>query len=139
MAGFAMEKEITWKTPDSVSIRLLGTYRDKGSTVPRKKLDSLKWLQDNVGLKTGAELDRVKKFCQAPQVHISHQVSPAHLVILLILENALQNSNTFVASLAAFAGLIVASVLRPKHLQRSVISIKDGVISRLMLRRKSWN
>ena len=40
----------------------------------------------------------------------------------------MSNDNIFVAALASFAILIVASVLRPKHLQRSVIEIKDNII-----------
>ena len=135
---FAATEKLNWRTPDSVSVQIfLGSFRSKGPTVPKRKLDSLRWLQDNIGLHSGADLDRVKKFCHTPQSHLAHQAKPAHFILLLLLENAMSYSNIFIASLAAFATMIVTSVLRPRHLQRSVIEIVDNVVQGICYRGKA--
>ena len=64
---FAKELTINWMTPDSVSIRtFLGRFKEKGATVPKRHLDSLRWLEQNIGLAGCTSLERVKRFCDAP-------------------------------------------------------------------------
>ena len=57
-----------------------------------------------------------------------HQAVPARVVVGLVLENVLEVENPFVQNLAFFAVAIVESVLRPRHLQRSDITVAEGRI-----------
>ena len=49
-------------------------------------------------------------------------------MIWLMLENLIGSENIYAAALAFFSVLIITSVLRPKHVQRSRLFIDNGAI-----------
>ena len=127
--SFSEEVKINWKTPDSVAIRtFLGRFKEKGATVPKKHLDSFRWLETNIGLAACSSMERVKRFCDALATHNPVSVQPAKIMIWLMLENMIGSDNIFVATLAFFRVLIISSVLRPKHVQRSRLFLDKGAI-----------
>ena len=136
--SFSEEVKINWKTPDSVSIRtFLGRFKKNGATVPKRHLDSLRWLESNIGLAACSTLERVKRFCDAPSTHNPVSVPPTKIMIWLMLENMIGSDNIFVATLAFFSILIITSVLRPKHVQRSRLFIDKGAIGGYCIKGKS--
>ena len=136
--SFSEEVKINWKTPDSVAIRtFLGRFKQNGATVPRKHFDSFRWLEMNIGLAACSSLERVKRFCDVPETHSSVSVPPAKPQIWLMLENMIGSENIFVATLAFFSVLIIISVLRPKHVQRSRLFLDKGAIGGYCIKGKS--
>ena len=129
---FCGQEGLWWQTPDSVAVRaFLTRFRASGKTVPKRHLDSIRWLESNLGLVPTSTLDRVKKCCSTLCVEDTaeqHQAVPARWVVLLALENMLEVNNDYVFAIAFFGVAIVTSVLRPKHLQRSEVDVNDGRI-----------
>ena len=111
-----------WQTPDSIGVRVfLNSFKENGTSVPRRHFDSLKWLQTNIGLRACTELERVRRLTDPPSSHEPVQARPVLPTVWIMLENALSSGNMFVKGLALFAIFSIISVSRPKHMQRSVL------------------
>ena len=91
----------------------------------------------NIGLAACSTLERVKRFCDAPATHSPVSVPPATIMIWLMLENMIGSENIYVATLAFFSVLIITSVLRPKHVQRSRLFLDKGAIGGYCIKGKS--
>ena len=119
---WAESRHQAWQTPDSVSVRVfLASFAKAGTSVPRRHYDSLRWLQNHIGLRAGTELERVRRMTDPSTTHEPIQARPVMVTVWVALENALASGNVFVNGLALFAVFSILSVSRPKHMQRSVV------------------
>ena len=115
--------------PNSISIRaFISSYRADGPSVPKRHFDALRWCQNNIGLNATTDLERVRRCADAPGSHKPCQAIPLKMTMLTIISNAMWANNHFIAALACFWNLLVCSVVRPRHLQRSYIVLDDDVI-----------
>ena len=118
-----------WRTPDSITVRaFLNKFRSDGPFVPKRYFDALRWVHSNLGLNSTTDLERVRRTVDAPASHVPTQANPLKMTVITIISNAMNCNNIFVAALAVFWNLLVCSVLRPKHLQRSSIEFEGDII-----------
>ena len=79
----------------------------------------------NIGIHFTTDLQRVKRAAETPLSHAPSQAAPALPVIWMVLENLCKIKNPFVRAISLFASLLIRAVLRPRHLQRSIITFNN--------------
>ena len=81
------------------------------------------WLAAYLGIPFHAKDVKLKKAGRISEGHESRQVAPLRVAMWRLLESMLKDMNEFRKTLAFFWVMMVVSVVRPKHLQSSVVHV----------------
>ena len=117
---FAGTVSIDYRVPDSMSIRdFISQQTERGASVPRATFNSLRWLEQNLGLRAVTDLPRVRRASDPVASHVPTQATPIPPLVWTALENGCSSTNPLLRGLCVFWSLAVLSVVRPVHLQRT--------------------
>ena len=96
-----------------------------GPTAPKHVFDVLRWLEINVGLPACTSLARVRRSVDPPEFHQPHREEPWEPAVWLLIEQGIQSQNEFVAAICLYGTMLFSSALRPCHLQRVTIRLRN--------------
>ena len=71
----------------------------------------------------------MRRVAQPPLSHEPTQARPILPMLWVLLENLTERGNVFVRAICLFAVMILLAVVRPRHLQRSVITVYGTLIT----------
>ena len=126
---FCKQKDRDWRCPSSTIVQgFVQSFRNNGPSVPLARFNCLKWLQTTLGWKLSTENKATLKIAHPPADHVAHQAAPTPPGIIPFIMMAANASNDFVRFIGAAWMLLLVATLRPRHIQRSSITVKDDRI-----------
>jgi hypothetical protein len=125
------ESGTNWTSPDTISVKLyLKQVAQNVPTTSRTSLSYLKWLKDNIGLPFGLSAVRIKKAGQIADSHVAEPIPPMLPRLWVLWDRLLMapDLSPFELIIALAWDLLATSVLRPKHLFMSTITVLENRI-----------
>jgi hypothetical protein len=129
-----------WWAPDPISTKIfLKQVSEKGSSTARTRMSYLKWLNDNLGLSFDLTAVRVKKAGQIADTHVATPIPPLLPRLWIAWDRLLMTPDLtpFETIIALAWDLMATSVLRPKHLFMSTLTVLDNRIEGLCCKGKA--
>jgi hypothetical protein len=102
-----------------------GSYAENGPTQPKAAYNSLRWLQNNVGLNVNTDNETLRRATDPPEGHIPKSEEPWPAEVWAEIEKGTNSNNVFISAICLFFSFPFITALRPIHLQRAVLRMRS--------------